>query len=472
MMKAYSLGEMMRVIAVASSMVTALLLASVISADGQDNSANLAKYQKLHREFTTTTGHTYKTEGIQKVSAAFISVITDDGIVRIKTGDMPPEFLRLFGLNPTKLREAQKQYARKRYDSKKAAFRKKNAERSVSARKFRLSLTVFEEIEHGFICDAQYVEDVAKTVKVRVKTGTLSRDQQSDIRRKEVEEARAVGLVEKMLVRGLPKSLKVGSPWEGDVYMVGVYVYKEKSKIPGRTGPPMVDIPMAFVKYKDAVAFRAATPADGSEGDTSGTGLAIGKQGYILTSYRLVLEADSIMVTVPGVDRPLKAKVIVKDSKENLAVLNVSSVLKPASLSMAPRITLGQPVFTLGYPDIDMRNRQLKFTEGNVAALKGVQDDSRFIQIEGDFQSGNFGGGLFNEKGVVIGVITPNPPESFFLEKAGTDFEPLQYVTKGTRLKGFLTKLSGFKPETAAPEDPKVAAQDAAVLVTVKRKKR
>ena len=119
-----------------------------------------------------------------------------------------------------------------------------------------------------------------------------------------------------------------------------------------------------------------------------------------------------------------------------------------------------------------MRSRQLKLTEGHVAALKGVQDDTRFIQVEGDFQAGNFGGGLFDEKGIVIGVITPNPPESFFLDVDGSNFEPLQYVTKGTRFQNLLNKLPGFQAETAAPADPKAAANDAAVLVTVKRRQR
>lgn len=448
------------------------MMVASVTAMAQDSAAKLSDYKKGHRTFTTTTGHTYPAEGIQRVTDAFVTVITDDGVTRVKTGDMPADFRKLFGFSDTKLKEAEKEYARKRYDSKKSAIRKKKAERSVSARKFRLTLTVVEEVEFGAICDAQYLEEVVKTVTKRVQAKGLDRDQDTRIKRVAVKTEEAQGLPEKMMVRGLPGTLKVGSSWEGDAYMVGTYVYEEKSKIPGRSGGLITDIPMAFVKYKEAVAFRAATPEDGSEGDGSGTGVVISENGYILTSYRLVMDADTINVTIPDSDRPVRAKVVAKDPKENLAVLKVSKKLKPAPISMAPRVTLGQSVFTMGFPDTDMRSRQLKFTEGTVAALKGVQEDIRFFQVEGDFQAGNFGGGLFDEKGIVIGVVTPNPPESFFLDESGSEFEPLQYVTKGTRFKNLLKKLSGFKAETVAPADPKAAAIAATVLVTVKRSKR
>ena len=466
-------GKLLRTVCCVS-LWSVILIGAQQSMVAQDSAitGKIAKYQREHSSFTTESGHTYKSAGIQNVTATSVSVITDKGIVRIKSADMPADFRKMFGLTEERVKEAEVAFARKKYDAKKAEFRKKNAEKAVSARKVRLDLKVVEEIEFGAICDAQFMEEGVESVAKQIRPGTLDRDKEVKTRYVDVKKMRPVGVPEKMLVRGLPKSLKPGSPWEGDVYMVGVFVYEEEALVPGRTGAPPLEIPMAFVDFKEAIAYRAATPADGSEGDGSGSGIAIGKNGYILTSYRLVHEATSVMVKVSDRDQPLKAQVVAKDPKENLAVLRVSSILKAASISMAPRVAIGQSVFTVGFPDVDMRSRQLKLTEGHVAALKGVQDDTRFIQVEGDFQAGNFGGGLFDEKGIVIGVITPNPPESFFLDVDGSNFEPLQYVTKGTRFQNLLNKLPVFQAETAAPADPKAAANDAAVLVTVKRRQR
>ena len=77
---------------------------------------------------------------------------------------------------------------------------------------------------------------------------------------------------------------------------------------------------------------------------------------------------------------------------------------------------------------------------------------------------------MYDEKGYVIGIITPNPPESFFLEEGGAGYEPLQYVTKSTRFKNLFRKLIRFKPGSKPPADPKAAAHAAAILVEVKRK--
>lgn len=452
-----------------ATMVAVFAVPLPTAGQGTDTGAKLAQYKKGRSTFTTKSGKTYETGGIQRVTADTVSLITDDGIISIKPAEMPDDFRRMFGLTDEKLKEAQAEFARKRYDKQKAAVREKNAERLVSARKQRLQVTLAEEVEFGFVCDAMLVEEVVTTVEKAVRASALDRDQTVKKRRVAVKETKAVGLPEKMLLRGLPKSLKSGSQWEGDTYIVGTYVYEPRLNARGGEGPPPVDIPIAFVDYKEAVAYRASTPADGSEGSTFGTGVSIGKDGFILTSFRLVVDAERIQVVIPGRNQPLKATVVAMDAKENLAVLKVASLLQPVPIAASPRLTLGQEVFTVGYPDIDMRNRQVQLLEARVAALKGVQEDSRFFQAEGEFQAGHFGGGIFDARGFVIGIITPNPPESFFLEEGATEFEPLQYVTKGTRFENLLRDVTGFQPETAAPADPLEAARAAAILVEVKR---
>ena len=44
-------------------------------------------------------------------------------------------------------------------------------------------------------------------------------------------------------------------------------------------------------------------------------------------------------------------------------------------------------------------------TIGNVTALAGLRDDSRFIQISASVQPGNSGGPVLDEAGRLVGVI-------------------------------------------------------------------
>ncbi|MEZ5324303.1 MAG: hypothetical protein R3F19_04490 [Verrucomicrobiales bacterium] len=218
-----------------------------VGAQDASTDGKLAKYKREHRTFTSKQGHDYKTAGIQKVTATDVSVITDEGVVRIKTADMPDDFRKIFGLNMAKIQEAQVAYARKKYDSKKAAIRKKAAQKAVQAMKARLTLKVVEEVEFGAICDAQFIEEVAQTVKTTVQARGLSRDQEAKTKYVDVKKAQPIGFPEKMLVRGLPKSLRAGSPWEGDVYMVGTYLLDLEARKTGDEAPPALDVPMAIV---------------------------------------------------------------------------------------------------------------------------------------------------------------------------------------------------------------------------------
>ena len=293
---------------------------ALLPASGQQN-AKLIVFKRDNKTFTTKSGLTYDTEGIQSVTDRGMSLVTDSGVVKIKPSDMPDDIRKLFGITDEKVKKAESAYARKRYDARKAAVRKKNAQRLVSGRKYRLSVTLLEEVDFGFICDAKYVEAVTKTVRTERKAQTLDRNRDSKVNFVDRTREIPVGLEEKMLLNGLPRALKPGKTWEGDTYIVGTYVYAPKVGRRGRGALPAMDIPLAFVKYNDAVEYRASTPADGSEGNAAGTGVAIHKDGFIMTSYRLVLNADRITVTIPGRNRAMKAKVVAKDPEENLAIL-------------------------------------------------------------------------------------------------------------------------------------------------------
>ena len=59
-----------------------------------------------------------------------------------------------------------------------------------------------------------------------------------------------------------------------------------------------------------------------------------------------------------------------------------------------------------GYPLSQVLATSGNFTTGNVTALAGLGDDSRFFQISAPVQPGNSGGPLLDENGNLVGIVS------------------------------------------------------------------
>ncbi len=59
-----------------------------------------------------------------------------------------------------------------------------------------------------------------------------------------------------------------------------------------------------------------------------------------------------------------------------------------------------------GYPYADVLASSGNFTLGNVTALAGIGDDSRYLQMSTPVQAGNSGGPLLDQNGNLVGVVT------------------------------------------------------------------
>jgi serine protease Do len=61
-----------------------------------------------------------------------------------------------------------------------------------------------------------------------------------------------------------------------------------------------------------------------------------------------------------------------------------------------------------GYPHADILASSGNFTQGNVTALAGMGDDSRYLQISTPVQAGNSGGPLLDQSDNLVGIVTSN----------------------------------------------------------------
>jgi len=105
-----------------------------------------------------------------------------------------------------------------------------------------------------------------------------------------------------------------------------------------------------------------------------------------------------------ALNQPLKARVIARDEKNDLALLR-ADISPQAVAALRLSVRQGEAVVAYGFPLPGLLASGGNFTEGNVAALSGIGDDSRILQISAPVQPGNSGGPLLDNSGNVVGIV-------------------------------------------------------------------
>jgi len=140
-------------------------------------------------------------------------------------------------------------------------------------------------------------------------------------------------------------------------------------------------------------------------GTFSGTGFALTENGYFVTSYHVVKDADSVYIENKNGNR-YKLTSVYQNLDHDLAILKVDDPSFTSFGSLPYTVSgdnadLGEKVYTLGFPREDM-----VFGEGSLSSQSGFEGDSASYQISIPLNPGNSGGPLFDEKGNLIGVIS------------------------------------------------------------------
>jgi serine protease Do len=136
----------------------------------------------------------------------------------------------------------------------------------------------------------------------------------------------------------------------------------------------------------------------------TGSGVIIDKDGYILTNYHVVAEADKITVKLYD-GREFQGTTKGSDPKTDLAVVQIEGEnLKPATLGDSDKLQVGQWAIAIGSPF----GLEETVTVGVISATgrsglgTGTYED--FVQTDASINPGNSGGALCNVRGEVIGI--------------------------------------------------------------------
>jgi serine protease Do len=143
-----------------------------------------------------------------------------------------------------------------------------------------------------------------------------------------------------------------------------------------------------------------------------GSGFIVDPQGHVVTNAHVIDGADTVKVKLAD-DREYRAKVVGKDDRLDVAVLQLESAphdLPVGSLGASDALRVGEYVVAIGNP-FGLGNT---VTMGIVSAKgrtigAGPYDD--FIQTDASINPGNSGGPLFNLLGQVVGINTAINPQ-------------------------------------------------------------
>lgn len=137
----------------------------------------------------------------------------------------------------------------------------------------------------------------------------------------------------------------------------------------------------------------------------AGSGFILTADGYIVTNYHVVEDANDIKVTTYD-NKTYDAKLIGYDESNDIAVLKIDAEdLTPAVLGDSDKLNVGDSVVAIGNP---LGELTFSLTTGSVSALNRnitIENKSmNLIQTDCAINSGNSGGALFNSHGEVIGI--------------------------------------------------------------------
>jgi Do/DeqQ family serine protease len=146
-------------------------------------------------------------------------------------------------------------------------------------------------------------------------------------------------------------------------------------------------------------------------GESSGSGVIVSQDGYIVTNNHVVADASEVEVVMSD-KRTYKAEVIGTAPTVDLAVIKIKEKNLPNMVfGNSDEVKVGEWVLAVGNPF----NLESTVTAGIVSAKgrnlnilrdKGADAIESFIQTDAAVNPGNSGGALINTKGELVGINT------------------------------------------------------------------
>ncbi|MBQ1998803.1 MAG: trypsin-like peptidase domain-containing protein [Spirochaetales bacterium] len=147
-----------------------------------------------------------------------------------------------------------------------------------------------------------------------------------------------------------------------------------------------------------------------SEGQGSGV-IIDSKNGYIVTNYHVVGNADRLTVTLNQEEADWEATIVGVDPENDLAVIKIKdppATLTAIKMGTSENLRIGQSVYAIGNPfgfDHTLTSGIISALNRNIKSSNGVLMEGT-IQTDASINPGNSGGPLLDSSGNLIGINT------------------------------------------------------------------
>ena len=142
--------------------------------------------------------------------------------------------------------------------------------------------------------------------------------------------------------------------------------------------------------------------------ESTGSGVIIDPQGYIVTNNHVVANADRLVVTLANGSEKA-ARIVGADARTDLALIKieVQRRVTPAQFGDSDKLVVGEEVVAIGNP-LGLRFAR-SVTAGIVSGLNRLLTSEegfvfRLIQTDAAINPGNSGGALVNMEGKLVGI--------------------------------------------------------------------
>lgn len=169
-----------------------------------------------------------------------------------------------------------------------------------------------------------------------------------------------------------------------------------------------------------------------SEG--AGSGVVIREDGYIITAYHVIEDANKIKVTLKS-GETYDASLIGSDSDNDVAILKIDKTgLTAAVMGDSDSLRVGETAVAIGNPLGQLGGT---VTTGIISALDREIDlgDTimNLLQTNAAINPGNSGGALFNSKGELVGIT--------IAKSTGSDVEGLGFAIPINDVKNVINDI-------------------------------
>lgn len=191
-------------------------------------------------------------------------------------------------------------------------------------------------------------------------------------------------------------------------------ILSERANAVFRSSAPTNFIKAANLSRESVVFIESLVPANGSTyhvkrfTKSTGSGVVISNDGYIVTNNHVIQNAEKIQVTLNN-NKEYTAKVIGFDEQTDLALLKIEgSQLDYIVFGNSDSLLIGEWVLAVGNPfrlqsTVTAGIVSAKARNINVLERQGIES---FIQTDAAVNPGNSGGALINTNGELVGINT------------------------------------------------------------------